>query len=67
MIEAGYYYAPLPSDSKWEIYGEWFEEWLGEKVNEETGLVFGMELEDALDDESLLDEYILMVTEYEGD
>jgi hypothetical protein len=66
MTEAGYYYLPLPSDSKWEIYGEWFEEWLKEKQTG-SGLVFGIRLEDALEDESLLDEYILMVTEYEGD
>lgn len=66
MTEAGYYYLPLPSDSKWEIYGEWFEEWL-EESKEESGLVFGMKLEDALDDESLLDEYISLLTEHDGD
>lgn len=57
----------LPEDDKWDIYYDMFEGWLDENYDLATGLVFGMSWEDACESEDLLDEYIDMFTEREGD
>jgi hypothetical protein len=50
MTEAGYYYAPLPVDSDWERYGEDYEEWLTANRDDQTGLVFGRNFDDVLEE-----------------
>lgn len=58
--EAGYWYPPEQSDSKWDIYYNDFELWLNEHYDMEAQSIAGthMTWEDACESDALLDQYI---------